>query len=257
MSHQSAKPSSWAHVGKKNNEWWKMMNCTCKGCFTRHYITAWICHHSCIVCLQYPLVVVMILTGEIYQLINFASFARWFFIALATLGMLIHRYRFPLHPRPFKVSTSLPFKFFHCALKLTKLLFDFALFFLTTRRCPWSSPSPSRWFASSSWACLCTLTPGTQGGALFSHWPGFLFTIWPSTATACPINGGKSSVSCTRTAHNWVYPFWLGTDIVPFPIYNTLKQILFHFQYKYRTNLIREIEKWVAWTMLVVTQRRK
>uniref|UniRef100_A0A8D0D266 Si:ch73-352p4.8 n=1 Tax=Sander lucioperca TaxID=283035 RepID=A0A8D0D266_SANLU len=42
-------------------------------------------------------------SDKIYQLINFASFARWFFIALATLGMLIHRYRFPLHPRPFKV----------------------------------------------------------------------------------------------------------------------------------------------------------
>ncbi|KAG7225641.1 hypothetical protein INR49_005048 [Caranx melampygus] len=51
----------------------------------------------------YPLVVLMLITGEIYQLINFASFARWFFIALATLGMLIHRYRFPLHPRPFRV----------------------------------------------------------------------------------------------------------------------------------------------------------
>ncbi|KAL3048244.1 hypothetical protein OYC64_006925 [Pagothenia borchgrevinki] len=56
------------------------------------------------VLLLYPLVVVvMLMTGEIYQLINFASFSRWFFIALATLGMLIHRYRFPLHPRPFKV----------------------------------------------------------------------------------------------------------------------------------------------------------
>uniref|UniRef100_A0A3B4ZXZ1 Cystine/glutamate transporter-like n=1 Tax=Stegastes partitus TaxID=144197 RepID=A0A3B4ZXZ1_9TELE len=51
----------------------------------------------------YPLVVLMLMTGEIYQLISFASFSRWFFIALATLGMLIHRYRFPLHPRPFKV----------------------------------------------------------------------------------------------------------------------------------------------------------
>uniref|UniRef100_A0A665VBI4 Si:ch73-352p4.8 n=1 Tax=Echeneis naucrates TaxID=173247 RepID=A0A665VBI4_ECHNA len=55
------------------------------------------------VLLLYPLVVLMLITGEIYQLINFASFARWFFIALATLGMLIHRYRFPLQPRPFKV----------------------------------------------------------------------------------------------------------------------------------------------------------
>lgn len=52
------------------------------------------------------MVVLMLITGEIYQLINFASFSRWFFIALATLGMLIHRYRFPLHPRPFKVSVS-------------------------------------------------------------------------------------------------------------------------------------------------------
>uniref|UniRef100_A0A3B3U744 Si:ch73-352p4.8 n=1 Tax=Poecilia latipinna TaxID=48699 RepID=A0A3B3U744_9TELE len=55
------------------------------------------------VLLLYPLVVVMLITGEIYQLINFASFSRWFFIALATLGMLVHRYRFPHHPRPFKV----------------------------------------------------------------------------------------------------------------------------------------------------------
>uniref|UniRef100_A0A671WVF4 Si:ch73-352p4.8 n=1 Tax=Sparus aurata TaxID=8175 RepID=A0A671WVF4_SPAAU len=63
------------------------------------------------VLLLYPLVVVMILTGEIYQLINFASFARWFFIALATLGMLIHRYRFPLHPRPFKVPVVIAVTF--------------------------------------------------------------------------------------------------------------------------------------------------
>ncbi|XP_073336753.1 cystine/glutamate transporter [Pagrus major] len=63
------------------------------------------------VLLLYPLVVLMILTGEIYQLINFASFARWFFIALATLGMLIHRYRFPLHPRPFKVPVIIAVTF--------------------------------------------------------------------------------------------------------------------------------------------------
>ncbi|XP_068442449.1 cystine/glutamate transporter [Clinocottus analis] len=51
----------------------------------------------------YPLMVAMLLTGEIYQLINFVSFSRWFFIALATLGMLLHRYRFPNYVRPFKV----------------------------------------------------------------------------------------------------------------------------------------------------------
>lgn len=61
---------------------------------------------AAVFCHQYPLVVFMLMTGEIYQLINFVSFARWFFIALATLGMLIHRYRFPLHPRPFKVGNG-------------------------------------------------------------------------------------------------------------------------------------------------------
>jgi len=54
-------------------------------------------------CLQYPLVIIMLARGEIFQLINFASFSRWLFIAMATLGMIIHRYRFPEHPRPFKV----------------------------------------------------------------------------------------------------------------------------------------------------------
>ncbi|XP_061768000.1 cystine/glutamate transporter [Nerophis ophidion] len=55
------------------------------------------------VLLLYPLVALMLISGEIQHLISFASFARWFFIALATLGMLIHRYRFPLLTRPFKV----------------------------------------------------------------------------------------------------------------------------------------------------------
>ncbi|KAL7371434.1 hypothetical protein ABVT39_026890 [Epinephelus coioides] len=59
------------------------------------------------VLLLYPLMVVMSISGEIYQLINFVSFARWFFIALATLGLLIHRYRFPHHPRPFKVPLAI------------------------------------------------------------------------------------------------------------------------------------------------------
>uniref|UniRef100_H3D1F2 Si:ch73-352p4.8 n=1 Tax=Tetraodon nigroviridis TaxID=99883 RepID=H3D1F2_TETNG len=63
------------------------------------------------VLLLYPLVVLMLINGEIYQLINFASFARWFFIALATLGMLVHRHRFPLHPRPFKVPLAVALVF--------------------------------------------------------------------------------------------------------------------------------------------------
>ncbi|KAK9975752.1 hypothetical protein ABG768_020987 [Culter alburnus] len=59
----------------------------------------------------YPLVIIMLARGEIFQLINFASFSRWLFIALATLGMIIHRYRFPEHPRPFKVPIAVPVVF--------------------------------------------------------------------------------------------------------------------------------------------------
>ncbi|XP_019749226.1 cystine/glutamate transporter [Hippocampus comes] len=55
------------------------------------------------VLLLYPLVALMLITEEIQHLISLASFARWFFIALATLGMLVHRSRFPRLPRPFKV----------------------------------------------------------------------------------------------------------------------------------------------------------
>ncbi|KAF3705233.1 Cystine/glutamate transporter [Channa argus] len=63
------------------------------------------------VLLQYPLVVLMIITGEIYELITFGSFAGWFFYSLTTLGMLIHRYRFPHHPRPFKVPLAIGLSF--------------------------------------------------------------------------------------------------------------------------------------------------
>ncbi|XP_028811194.1 cystine/glutamate transporter isoform X1 [Denticeps clupeoides] len=58
------------------------------------------------VLLLYPLSVITIARGEIFQLINFSSFSRWFFIALATLGLLVHRYRYPQHPRPFKVPLA-------------------------------------------------------------------------------------------------------------------------------------------------------
>ncbi|KAM8909666.1 cystine/glutamate transporter [Spinachia spinachia] len=54
----------------------------------------------------YPLMVLMTTTGEIYQLINFVSFSRWFFIALATLGLIIHRRRFPDRLRPFRVPLA-------------------------------------------------------------------------------------------------------------------------------------------------------
>ncbi|XP_077449433.1 cystine/glutamate transporter [Stigmatopora argus] len=59
----------------------------------------------------YPLVVLMLVTEEIQTLISLASFARWFFIALATLGMLVHRFRFPELPRPFKVPLAVAVTF--------------------------------------------------------------------------------------------------------------------------------------------------
>ncbi|XP_040030240.2 cystine/glutamate transporter isoform X1 [Gasterosteus aculeatus] len=54
----------------------------------------------------YPLMVLMSTTGEIYELINFVSFSRWLFIAMATLGLIIHRRRFPDHLRPFQVPLA-------------------------------------------------------------------------------------------------------------------------------------------------------
>nr|XP_046235748.1 cystine/glutamate transporter [Scatophagus argus] len=91
------------------------------------------------VLLLYPLVLLMLITGEIYQLINFASFTRWFFIALATLGMLIHRYRFPLHPRPFKVPL---------AIAVTFTVVCFFIVGLSLYSDPWNT----------GWSCVLTLT---------------------------------------------------------------------------------------------------
>ncbi|CAN9508447.1 unnamed protein product [Ophioblennius macclurei] len=91
------------------------------------------------VLLLYPLTVLMLTSGEIYSLINFASFSRWFFIALATLGMLIHRYRFPAHPRPFKVPLAIA------------VVFTVVCFFivgLSLYSDPWNT----------GWSCFLTLT---------------------------------------------------------------------------------------------------
>ncbi|KAJ8391025.1 hypothetical protein AAFF_G00096460 [Aldrovandia affinis] len=63
------------------------------------------------VLLLYPVVVLMVASGELFQLVNFASFSRWLFISMATMGMLIHRFRFPQHPRPFKVPVAIAVTF--------------------------------------------------------------------------------------------------------------------------------------------------
>ncbi|KAG2468817.1 XCT protein, partial [Polypterus senegalus] len=58
--------------------------------------------------LMYPMVVFMILAGELFGLVNFYSFARWLFIGLTTMGLMVHRYRNPDLPRPFKVYLFVP-----------------------------------------------------------------------------------------------------------------------------------------------------
>ncbi|XP_051787732.1 cystine/glutamate transporter-like [Erpetoichthys calabaricus] len=56
----------------------------------------------------YPIMVFMILAGELFGLINFYSFPRWLFIGLTTMGLMIHRYQNPDLPRPFKVHLFVP-----------------------------------------------------------------------------------------------------------------------------------------------------
>uniref|UniRef100_A0A6J0UDA0 Cystine/glutamate transporter-like n=1 Tax=Pogona vitticeps TaxID=103695 RepID=A0A6J0UDA0_9SAUR len=61
--------------------------------------------------LMLPLIYLMVSIGDLYGLLNFYSFSRWFFIGLATLGLMIHRYRYPEIPRPFKVPIFIPLVF--------------------------------------------------------------------------------------------------------------------------------------------------
>lgn len=63
------------------------------------------------VMLMLPLITAMVCVGDIYHLLNFFSFSRWLFIGLATLGLIIHRYRHPELPRPFKVPLFIPVSF--------------------------------------------------------------------------------------------------------------------------------------------------
>ncbi|XP_068611319.1 cystine/glutamate transporter-like [Brachionichthys hirsutus] len=91
------------------------------------------------VLLMYPLALLFLASGEIYQLINFSSFARWFFFALTTTGMLIHRYRFPLHPRPFKAPV---------VIVVTFTLVCFFIVGLSLYSDPWNT----------GWSCALSLT---------------------------------------------------------------------------------------------------
>ncbi|XP_069484924.1 cystine/glutamate transporter-like [Ambystoma mexicanum] len=61
--------------------------------------------------LMMPLIFLMISIGDLYGLLNFYSFSRWLFMGLATLGLVIHRFRHPELPRPFKVPMIIPLVF--------------------------------------------------------------------------------------------------------------------------------------------------
>ncbi|XP_062472409.1 cystine/glutamate transporter-like isoform X2 [Pezoporus occidentalis] len=63
------------------------------------------------VMLMFPLVTTMVCIGDIYHLLNFFSFSRWLFIGLATLGLIVHRYRHPELQSPFKVPLFIPISF--------------------------------------------------------------------------------------------------------------------------------------------------
>ncbi|XP_068611315.1 cystine/glutamate transporter-like [Brachionichthys hirsutus] len=91
------------------------------------------------VLLMYPLTLLFLASGEIYQLINFVAFTSWLFVALATTGMLIHRYRFPLHPRPFKAPV---------VIVVTFTLVCFFIVGLSLYSDPWNT----------GWSCALILT---------------------------------------------------------------------------------------------------
>uniref|UniRef100_A0A4W3HIE0 Cystine/glutamate transporter n=1 Tax=Callorhinchus milii TaxID=7868 RepID=A0A4W3HIE0_CALMI len=60
------------------------------------------------VLLLYPVILLMIFGGELYALLNFNSFPRWFFMGLVTTGLIRHRYTHPQQPRPFKIPIVIP-----------------------------------------------------------------------------------------------------------------------------------------------------
>ncbi|XP_029455668.1 cystine/glutamate transporter-like [Rhinatrema bivittatum] len=60
------------------------------------------------VLLRAPLVMLLVFSGDLYNLLNFFSFSRWLFVALAVTGLIVHRYRHPEVPRPFKLPLFIP-----------------------------------------------------------------------------------------------------------------------------------------------------
>ncbi|KAM4732074.1 cystine/glutamate transporter isoform 2-T2 [Anableps anableps] len=59
------------------------------------------------VLILYPMTILQLFVGDIYSLLNFMSFLRWFFIGVVVLGLIYLRYTKPDLPRPFKESDLL------------------------------------------------------------------------------------------------------------------------------------------------------
>ncbi|KAF3693501.1 Cystine/glutamate transporter [Channa argus] len=59
----------------------------------------------------YPLTMLLVFVGDLYSLLNFMSFLRWFFIGLVVVGLIYMRYTKPDLPRPFKVPLFIPVVF--------------------------------------------------------------------------------------------------------------------------------------------------
>ncbi|KAI1883735.1 hypothetical protein AGOR_G00234610 [Albula goreensis] len=58
-----------------------------------------------------PMMILLIFTSDIYSLLNFMSFLRWFFIGLTVVGLIYLRYTRPKMHRPFKVPIFIPATF--------------------------------------------------------------------------------------------------------------------------------------------------
>ncbi|KAG8541116.1 hypothetical protein GDO81_029688 [Engystomops pustulosus] len=58
-----------------------------------------------------PLVFLLIGIGDLYGILNFYSFSRWLFMGLVTFGQILHRWKYPDLPRPFKVPLIFPIIF--------------------------------------------------------------------------------------------------------------------------------------------------
>ncbi|XP_043917584.1 cystine/glutamate transporter-like isoform X2 [Protopterus annectens] len=52
----------------------------------------------------FPLMVIMVFSGDISSLLNFLSFVRWLFIGLIVAGLIYLRFKYPAMHRPFKIT---------------------------------------------------------------------------------------------------------------------------------------------------------